>query len=209
MGGINAKLPATVETAPSVTQLRTAMIGMPTVVVEMATAMAETVEEAEKVEKAAEAVNLPPALVPAAHSAVATTTIAEKVIYLRQHLHPLGLLHPPRRPTFHRCMKYGYASSHGLKKKILPMTCFNGMPMQKNSSPMTVHQTSIPPHRSQEKMAIPDPPPSAENPMPGPKTARHRNPYGTSAEAHITSQPAPLPLSTTPLSSGLHLHLLC
>ena len=51
MGGISAKLPATVETALSVTQLRTAapateeemgtaaMIGMPTVVVEMATAM--------------------------------------------------------------------------------------------------------------------------------------------------------------------------
>ena len=129
----------------------------------MATAMAETGEEAEKVQKTAEVENLPPKPVPAAQSAAAPTTKAEKLILQPQHLHPLGLLHPPRRPSFHRAPKYVHASLHGLQTKIIPMTRFDGMPMQKNSSPTTVHQMSTLPHRSQETMAIPDPPHSAEN----------------------------------------------
>ena len=69
-----------------------AMIGMPTVVVEMATAKAEKVEKTEKEEKAVKAVNLPHALVPAENPAVGTPTTAAKVFRLRQHMHPLGLL---------------------------------------------------------------------------------------------------------------------
>ena len=83
---------ATVETALSASQLQKAVIGMSTVVVEMAIAMVEAVEEAENVERAAKAATLPPALAPSTHAAVAATTVAEKVIYPRQHLHPLGLL---------------------------------------------------------------------------------------------------------------------
>ena len=193
--------------APSGAQLRMALSGMPTVEVEMATAMAETGEEAEKVQKAAEAENLPPNPVPAAQSAVAPTTKAENLTLQPQHLHPLGLLHPPRRPSSHHGLKYAHASLLGLQTKIIPMTRFGGIGTQKNSSPTTVHQMSTLPHRPQKTMAIPDPPHSAENPIPGPKTARHRNPYGTSAEERTTSPPPPPPPLTIPLSSGPRIDL--
>ena len=71
-----------------------AMVGMPTVVVHMATAKAEKVETAEKEQKVVKAVNLPhaPAPVPAENPAVGTPTTAAKIVHLRQHMHPLGLL---------------------------------------------------------------------------------------------------------------------
>ena len=102
--------------------------------------MVETVEEAKKVKQSAKAVKRPPALAPATHAAVAATTIAEKVIRLRQHLHPLGLLFPP-----------GYARLHRSQQKPVPKPCSNTCT---EPVPNTVHQTSLPPNRSQAQMAI-------------------------------------------------------
>ena len=104
MGGTSTKLPATVEMTLSIIQLRTivpateeemetaALVGKPTVVVHKATAKAEKVEAAEKEEKAAKAVNLPQAPVPAANPAVCTPTKAANIVHPRQQMHPLGLL---------------------------------------------------------------------------------------------------------------------
>ena len=103
MGGISTKPPATVETALSITRLRTTVpttmevmgtatvVGTPTVVVHMATAKAEEVETAEKEQEAAKAAEMPHATVPADFPAVGTSTAAAKVIHLRQHMRPLGL----------------------------------------------------------------------------------------------------------------------